>query len=193
MPWACCNRSGSSPRRTNPMHSVGMDQEPDPLAGVGKPRSEGGQPVSEEMLGSTQDIDETKVEAFAEQMLGVLNDAMLALMTSIGHQTGLFDTMADLRPRPAKRLPRGRSSRSVTCASGSERWSSATSSPTTLPGRPTDSRRSMPPASHAPPAPTTLPTSHSSLRCSATSKKVSSRASATVAACPTPRTRDGRS
>src|SRR5215208_1103470 len=104
MPWACCNRSGSSPRRTNPMHSVGMDQEPDPLAGVGKPRSEGGQPVSEEMLGSTQDIDETKVEAFAEQMLGVLNDAMLALMTSVGHQTGLYDTMAGLLPSTSEEI-----------------------------------------------------------------------------------------
>ena len=34
--------------------------------------------MSEDVLGSTQDIDEAKVEAFAEQMLGVLNDAMLA-------------------------------------------------------------------------------------------------------------------
>ncbi len=89
------------------MHSVGMDHEPDPLAGVGKPRSEGGQPVSEEMVGSTQDIDETKVEAFAEQMLGVLNDAMLALMTSIGHQTGLFDTMADLPPSTSEEIASG--------------------------------------------------------------------------------------
>ena len=34
--------------------------------------------MSEDVLGSTQDFDEAKVEAFAEQMLGVLNDAMLA-------------------------------------------------------------------------------------------------------------------
>ena len=81
-----------------------MDQEPDTVAGVGKPRTEGGHPVSEEVLGSTQDIDEAKVEAFAEQMLGVLNDAMLALMTSIGHQTGLFDTMADLPPSTSEEI-----------------------------------------------------------------------------------------
>lgn len=30
--------------------------------------------------------------------MGVLNDAMLALMTSMGHQTGLFDTMAAMPP-----------------------------------------------------------------------------------------------
>ena len=63
---------------TNPMPRVRMDQEPDIASGVGQPRAEGGRPVSEDVLGSTQDIDEAKVEAFAEQMLGVLNDAMLA-------------------------------------------------------------------------------------------------------------------
>jgi hypothetical protein len=75
-----------------------MDQKPDTVAGFGQPYTVGGHPVSEEVLGSTQDFDETKVEAIAEKMLGVLNDAMLALMTSVGHQTGLFDTMADLPP-----------------------------------------------------------------------------------------------
>lgn len=39
-----------------------------------------------------------KVQAFAERMLGVFNDAALALMVSIGHRTGLFDVMADLDP-----------------------------------------------------------------------------------------------
>jgi hypothetical protein len=81
-----------------------MVQEPDPLAGVGKPRSEGGQPMSEEMLGSTQEFDEAKVEAFSEQMLGVLNDAMLALMISIGHQTALYDTMAILPPSTSEEI-----------------------------------------------------------------------------------------
>jgi ubiquinone/menaquinone biosynthesis C-methylase UbiE len=77
------------------------------VVGVGKPRTEGGFLVSDEVLGSTQDIDETKVEAFAEQMLGVLNDAMLALMTSIGHQTGLFDAMADLPPSTSEEIASG--------------------------------------------------------------------------------------
>jgi 2-polyprenyl-3-methyl-5-hydroxy-6-metoxy-1,4-benzoquinol methylase len=81
-----------------------MDPEPATVTGASKPRTEGGHPVSEEVVGSTQDIDETKVEAFAEQMLSVLNDAMLTLMTSIGHKTGLFDTMSDLPPSTSEEI-----------------------------------------------------------------------------------------
>ncbi len=40
----------------------------------------------------------SKAEAFAEKMIGTINGAGLALMTSIGHRTGLFDTMAALAP-----------------------------------------------------------------------------------------------
>ncbi len=43
-------------------------------------------------------IDEGTAVAFGERMVGVLNDACLALMTSIGHQVGLFDAMAALSP-----------------------------------------------------------------------------------------------
>jgi SAM-dependent methyltransferase len=45
---------------------------------------------------TTQDLDAAEAEAFAGKMMGILNDAGLALMTSIGHQTGLFDTLATL-------------------------------------------------------------------------------------------------
>jgi SAM-dependent methyltransferase len=38
-------------------------------------------------------FDTKKSEAFAEKMIDVLNSGALALMSSIGHQTGLFDTM----------------------------------------------------------------------------------------------------
>jgi 2-polyprenyl-3-methyl-5-hydroxy-6-metoxy-1,4-benzoquinol methylase len=41
-------------------------------------------------------LDQAKVEAFGGTMMGVLNGGMLSLMTSIGHQTGLFEAMADL-------------------------------------------------------------------------------------------------
>jgi SAM-dependent methyltransferase len=41
-------------------------------------------------------MDQVKVEAFVERMLTILNDGALVLMTSIGHRTGLFDTMATL-------------------------------------------------------------------------------------------------
>jgi ubiquinone/menaquinone biosynthesis C-methylase UbiE len=43
-------------------------------------------------------IDQAKAEEFAGRMVGILNDGMLALMTSIGHRTGLFDAMATLPP-----------------------------------------------------------------------------------------------
>lgn len=36
--------------------------------------------------------------AFADRMRTMLNEACLALQTSVGHQAGLFDTMADLAP-----------------------------------------------------------------------------------------------
>jgi ubiquinone/menaquinone biosynthesis C-methylase UbiE len=44
----------------------------------------------------TPEFDDQKAEAFAEKLTGVLNDAALAMMTSVGHRTGLFDRMADL-------------------------------------------------------------------------------------------------
>ncbi|HEV7302157.1 MAG TPA: class I SAM-dependent methyltransferase [Tepidisphaeraceae bacterium] len=40
-------------------------------------------------------IDTTAVDAFAEKLIGMVNGAALMLMTSIGHRTGLFDTMGD--------------------------------------------------------------------------------------------------
>lgn len=45
---------------------------------------------------TTQDIDQKKAEAFAGRMIGALNEGAIALMTSIGHRTGLFDAMAGL-------------------------------------------------------------------------------------------------
>lgn len=48
--------------------------------------------------GSTPDFDASAAELFADRMIGVLNEASVALMTSIGHQVGLFDVMATLPP-----------------------------------------------------------------------------------------------
>ena len=53
---------------------------------------------------TTQELDATKAQAFAGQMIGVFNSAMLALMTSIGHQTGLFDRMASLSPSTSAQI-----------------------------------------------------------------------------------------
>lgn len=44
----------------------------------------------------TEMIDEKKAEAFAHQMFDTLNKGATALMMSIGHKTGLFDTLSEL-------------------------------------------------------------------------------------------------
>jgi SAM-dependent methyltransferase len=43
-------------------------------------------------------LDAAKLERLQVTMLGALNGAALALMTSIGHRTGLFDVMSGMRP-----------------------------------------------------------------------------------------------
>jgi 2-polyprenyl-3-methyl-5-hydroxy-6-metoxy-1,4-benzoquinol methylase len=43
-----------------------------------------------------QQFDQTRAEAFAERLLDALNGGSIAIMTSIGHRTGLFDVMAGL-------------------------------------------------------------------------------------------------
>lgn len=55
---------------------------------------------------TTQAIDQERVEAFAGRMVDVLNSASIALMTSIGHQTGLFDAMADRPPATSDKVAR---------------------------------------------------------------------------------------
>jgi len=47
---------------------------------------------------TTTDLDPARIEAFAGRMGGLLNDALLSLSISLGHQTGLFDTMSSLPP-----------------------------------------------------------------------------------------------
>ncbi len=51
-------------------------------------------------------LDQGRVDEFAGKMLGILNDAFLALMSSIGHQTGLFDTMGELPPSTSEEIAR---------------------------------------------------------------------------------------
>src|ERR671916_1707324 len=53
---------------------------------------------------SLTDLDQAKAEAFAERMLGVLNEGAIALMTSIGHRTGLFDAMSGLTPSTSEQI-----------------------------------------------------------------------------------------
>ncbi|MBD3886046.1 hypothetical protein IFO70_30560 [Phormidium tenue FACHB-886] len=53
---------------------------------------------------TTQTFDTTKAEAFADRMLTVLNSGAIALMTSIGHRTELFDTMAEFPPSTSEQI-----------------------------------------------------------------------------------------
>jgi ubiquinone/menaquinone biosynthesis C-methylase UbiE len=43
-------------------------------------------------------FDSAKAGAFAERLLATLNQGALCLMISVGHRTGLFDTLRDLAP-----------------------------------------------------------------------------------------------
>ncbi|MFY0990636.1 class I SAM-dependent methyltransferase [Halomonas sp. C05BenzN] len=43
-------------------------------------------------------FNERRAEAFAERLVEILNNGALCLMTSLGHRTGLFDTLAGMGP-----------------------------------------------------------------------------------------------
>ena len=53
---------------------------------------------------SAIELDETRLEAFTFRMIGVVNDALLSLMLSVGHQTGLLDTMGALPPSTSEEI-----------------------------------------------------------------------------------------
>ena len=53
---------------------------------------------------SSRVLDTQKADAFAQRMVGILNDGALALMVSIGHRTGLFDTLARLPPSTSPQI-----------------------------------------------------------------------------------------
>jgi SAM-dependent methyltransferase len=52
----------------------------------------------------TRVFDGTRTQAFAEQALGIVNSGCLSLMLSVGHRTGLFDTLATLEPASSDRI-----------------------------------------------------------------------------------------
>jgi SAM-dependent methyltransferase len=45
---------------------------------------------------SLAEFDAEAAKAFAGRFVGILNDAAIALLTSVGHQTGLFETLAEV-------------------------------------------------------------------------------------------------
>lgn len=50
------------------------------------------------------DFDQSKKEAFAGRMMGILNDGFLGVMISVGHRVGLFDKMAELPPSTSQEI-----------------------------------------------------------------------------------------
>lgn len=50
--------------------------------------------------------DTVKQEAFAGRMVQVVNDTCLGLMAGLGHQSGLFDTMAGMPPATSEEIAR---------------------------------------------------------------------------------------
>ena len=50
------------------------------------------------------ELDPAAVEAFGDRMIGVVNEACTALMTSIGHQTGLFEALSGLGPATSQQV-----------------------------------------------------------------------------------------
>ena len=53
---------------------------------------------------SASEFQPQKAEQFANRMVEIFNDGMLALMASIGHRTGLFDTMSGMPPATAQEI-----------------------------------------------------------------------------------------
>src|SRR5689334_6844511 len=49
-------------------------------------------------------MDQAKLEAFGGRMMSLLNDAVLGVLVSIGHQTRLFDTMAEMPAATSERI-----------------------------------------------------------------------------------------
>lgn len=48
-----------------------------------------------------QELDLARMGSFAERALGIINGAGLGYLLSVGHRTGLFDTMAGMEPATA--------------------------------------------------------------------------------------------
>ncbi|MHC4570306.1 MAG: transcriptional regulator, partial [Planctomycetota bacterium] len=49
-------------------------------------------------------LDKKRADAFGERMLGTLNSGALSLMISVGHRTGLFDTMRGMAPSTSTQI-----------------------------------------------------------------------------------------
>lgn len=55
---------------------------------------------------SVAELDAVEQEAFAGRMIQMVNDACLGMMTGLGHESGLFDTMAGMPPATSEEIAR---------------------------------------------------------------------------------------
>lgn len=53
---------------------------------------------------TTQTINQAKVDQFGAKVLDILSGGMLSLQLSVGHRTGLFDTLATLPPSTSEQI-----------------------------------------------------------------------------------------
>lgn len=53
---------------------------------------------------ASEQIDQTTAEGFADKFIGIISGAALALMSSVGHRAGLFDTIANLPPSTSEAI-----------------------------------------------------------------------------------------
>jgi len=53
---------------------------------------------------TTSSLDGQKMQAFAMQMLAIFNNGLVNLIISVGHRTGLFDTMATMPPATSQQI-----------------------------------------------------------------------------------------
>src|SRR6202008_3719771 len=82
------------------------------IAPPGRSRCSVGWSSPTSLLTSTPDSDDcglpfssmTTTEQFAERIVGAVDSASLAILLSIGHQTELFDTMAELPPSTSAQI-----------------------------------------------------------------------------------------
>jgi 2-polyprenyl-3-methyl-5-hydroxy-6-metoxy-1,4-benzoquinol methylase len=51
-------------------------------------------------------LDEARLDTFGQRLVGILDNSSTALFLSVGHRTGLFDTMAGLPPSTSEEIAR---------------------------------------------------------------------------------------
>ena len=60
--------------------------------------------MSQQTNTATRLFDDARAEAFANDLMEIVNHGTLSLMISIGHRTGLFDTMRELPPSTSQEI-----------------------------------------------------------------------------------------